>query len=221
MWVKWIKRLPWTSIALMLALIMLFAATWLKGYTTGRKEGWRDGERQVAQLQSQFDTYRREDAVKQTEALMDIVRRYNAQVAAARQADADFQAKKQQLERENAALKKQITDVTRQWVDEKGKSHPIECVFTRGFVQQYNAALGVTGAHNAGHHESATAASSSAGTTTGPTDTAVNRLRDSGVSQADILANVTDNARQCRVWREQLNGVLDYTDSLHQKEGEK
>ncbi|ECO0976964.1 hypothetical protein AA476_02695 [Salmonella enterica subsp. enterica serovar Muenchen] len=216
MWVKWIKRLPWTSIALMLALIMLFAATWLKGYTTGRKEGWRDGERQVAQLQSQFDTYRREDAVKQTEALMDIVRRYNAQVAAARQADADFQAKKQQLERENAALKQQIADVTRQWVDEKGKHHPIECVFTRGFVQQYNAALGVTGAHNAGHHESTAATSASAGTTTGATDTAVTRLRDSGVSQADILANVTDNARQCRVWREQLNGVLDYTEGLHQ-----
>lgn len=216
MWVKWINRLPWTSIALVLALIMLFAGTWLKGYTAGRKEGWRDGEQQVAQLQSQFDTYRREDAVKQTEALMEIVRRYNAQVAAAHQADADFQAKKQQLERENAALKKQIADVTRQWVDEKGKHHPIECVFTRGFVQQYNAALGVTGAHNASHHESATAAAASAGTTTGTTDTALARLRDSGVSQADILANVTDNARQCRVWREQLNGVLDYTEGLHQ-----
>lgn len=93
MWVKWIKRLPWTSIALVLAIIMIFAATWLKGYTTGRKEGWRDGEQQVAQLQSQFDTYRREDAVKQTEALMEIVRRYNAQVAAAHKADEDFQAK--------------------------------------------------------------------------------------------------------------------------------
>ncbi|ENA7966840.1 hypothetical protein ABHE76_003677 [Salmonella enterica] len=216
MWVKWIKRLPWTSIALVLAIIMIFAATWLKGYTTGRKEGWHDGEQQVAQLQSQFDTYRREDAVKQTEALMEIVRRYNAQVAAAHKADEDFQAKKQQMERENAALKKQIADVTRQWVDEKGKHHPIECVFTRGFVQQYNAALGVTAPYNAGHHESTAAASASAGTTTGTTDTAVTRLRDSGVSQADILANVTDNARQCRVWREQLNGVLDYTEGLHQ-----
>lgn len=216
MWIKWIKHLPWTGIVLALAVIMLFAGTWLKGYTAGRKEGWHDGERQVAQLQSQFDTYRREDAVKQTEALMDIVRRYNAQVAAAHKADEDFQAKKQQLERENAALKKQIADVTRQWVDEKGKHHPIECVFTRGFVQQYNAALGVTGPHNAGHHESTAAASASAGTTTGTTDTAVTRLRDSGVSQADILANVTDNARQCRVWREQLNGVLDYTEGLHQ-----
>ncbi|EDN2204895.1 hypothetical protein GHX08_17350 [Salmonella enterica] len=216
MWVKWIKRLPWASIALVLAVIVAFAASWLDGYGAGRTDGGRDGKQQLAQLQSQFDTYRREDAVKQTEALMDIVRRYNAQVAAAHKADEDFQAKKQQLERENAALKKQIADVTRQWVDEKGKSHPIECVFTRGFVQQYNAALGFTGAHNAGHHESTAAASASAGTTTGATDTAVTRLRDSGVSQADILANVTDNARQCRVWREQLNGVLDYTEGLHQ-----
>ncbi|EDO2134343.1 hypothetical protein CT896_12505 [Salmonella enterica] len=216
MWVKWIKRLPWTGIALVLAVIVAFAASWLDGYGAGRTDGRRDGKQQLAQLQSQFDTYRREDAVKQTEALMDIVRRYNAQVAAAHKVDEDFQAKKQQLERENAALKKQIADVTRQWVDEKGKSHPIECVFTRGFVQQYNAALGVTDAHNAGHHEFTAAAAASAGTTAGATDTAVTRLRDSGVSQADILANVTDNARQCRVWREQLNGVLDYTEGLHQ-----
>ncbi|EAA2780365.1 hypothetical protein JFZ42_000465 [Salmonella enterica] len=216
MWVKWIKRLPWSTIGLVLAVIMVFAVIWLKGYITGRDEARHDGEQQLAQLQSQFDTYRREDALKQTEALMTIIGRYNDQVAAAHKADEDFQTKKQQLERENAALKKQIADVTRQWVDEKGKSHPIKCVFTRGFVQQYNAALGVTGAHNAGHHESTTAASGSAGKATGTTDTAVTRLRDSGVSQADILANVTDNARQCRVWREQLNGVLDYTEGLHQ-----
>nr|EGR8496666.1 hypothetical protein [Salmonella enterica] len=216
MWVKWIKRLPWTSIALVLAVIVAFAASWLDGYGAGRTDSRRDGKQQLAQLQSQFDTYKRESAEQQNEALMTIIGRYNAQVAAAHQADADFQAKKQQLERENANLKKQITDVTRQWVDEKGKSHPIECVFTRGFVQQYNAALGVTDAHNAGHHEFTAAASASTGKKTGATDTAVTRLRDSGVSQADILANVTDNARQCRVWREQLNGVLDYTEGLHQ-----
>lgn len=216
MWVKWIKRLPWASIALVLAVIVAFAASWLDGYGAGRTDGRRDGKQQLAQLQSQFDTYKRESAEQQNEALMTIIGRYNDQVAAAHKADEDFQAKKQQLERENAALKKQIADVTRQWVDEKGKHHPIECVFTRGFVQQYNAAIGVTGPYNAGHHESATAASASAGTTTRTTDTAVTRLRDSGVSQADILANVTDNARQCRVWREQLNGVLDYTEGLHQ-----
>lgn len=216
MWVKWIKHLPWTGIALVLAVIVAFAAAWLDGYGAGRTDGRQYGRQQLAQLQSQFDTYKRESAEQQKEALMVIIGRYNDQIAAAHKADADFQAKKQQLERENADLKKQIADVTRQWVDEKGKHHPIECVFTRGFVQQYNAALGVTNTHNAGHHESTAAASVSAGKATGTTDTALARLRDSGVSQADVLANVTDNARQCRVWREQVNGLLDYTEGLHQ-----
>ncbi|ELW8656129.1 hypothetical protein SIL91_004732 [Salmonella enterica] len=216
MWVKWIKHLPWTGIALVLAVIVAFAASWLDGYGAGRTDGRQYGRQQLAQLQSQFDTYKRESAEQQKEALMVIIGRYNDQIAAAHKADADFQAKKQQLERENADLKKQIADVTRQWVDEKGKHHPIECVFTRGFVQQYNAALGVTGTHNTGHHEPTAAASASAGKATGTTDTSVTRLRDSGVSQSDILANVTDNARQCRVWREQVNGLLDYTEGLHQ-----
>ncbi|EAA6914937.1 hypothetical protein DRX41_04620 [Salmonella enterica subsp. enterica] len=216
MWVKWIKHLPWTGIALVLAVIVAFAAAWLDGYGAGRTDGRQYGRQQLAQLQSQFDTYKRESAEQQKEALMVIIGRYNDQIAAAHKADADFQAKKQQLERENADLKKQIADVTRQWVDEKGKRHPIECVFTRGFVQQYNAALGVTGTHNAGHHESTAAASASVGKATGTTDTTLARLRDSGVSQADVLANVTDNARQCRVWREQVNGLLDYTEGLHQ-----
>ncbi|EEI5905235.1 hypothetical protein GYD00_001172 [Salmonella enterica] len=216
MWVKWIKRIPWGDLLLLLVVIVLLGWAWVKGYGSGHLDAQRDGEQQLAQLQSQFDDYRLKETEQQNKALMTIIGRYNAQVAAAHKADEDFQTKKQQMERENAALKQQIADVTRQWVDEKGKSHPIECVFTRGFVQQYNAALGVTGAHNAGHHESAATASASAGKATGATDTAVTRLRDSGVSQADILANVTDNARQCRVWREQLNGVLDYTEGLHQ-----
>lgn len=216
MWGKWLKRIPWGDLLLLLVVTVLLGWVWVKGYDSGHLDAQRDGDKALAQLQSQFDTYRRESAEQQNEALRAVVARYNAQVAAAHKVDKDFQAKKQQLERENADLKKQIADVTRQWVDEKGKRHPIECVFTRGFVQQYNAALGVTGTHNAGHHESTAAASASAGKATGTTDTALARLRDSGVSQADILANVTDNARQCRVWREQVNGLLDYTEGLHQ-----
>ncbi|EBW7149663.1 hypothetical protein DQC40_11620 [Salmonella enterica subsp. enterica serovar Coeln] len=216
MWGKWLKRIPWGDLLLLLVVTGLLGWVWVKGYDNGHLDAQRDGDKALAQLQSQFDTYRRESAEQQNEALRTVVARYNAQVAAARQADADFQAKKQQLERENADLKKQIADVTRQWVDEKGKHHPIECVFTRGFVQQYNAALGVADTHNAGHHESTAAASASAGQKAGATDTALARLRDSGISQADVLANVIDNARQCRVWREQVNGLLDYTEGLHQ-----
>ncbi|ELH6538165.1 hypothetical protein QYK79_004550 [Salmonella enterica] len=214
MWGSLLKRIPWGYLLLLLAVAVLTGLVWMKGYNSGHLDAQRDGEQRLAQLQSRFDTYRRESAEQQNDALRTVVARYNAQVAAAHRADDDFQARRQQLERENADLKKQIAGVTRQWADEKGKPHPVECVFTRGFVQQYNAALGVTGTHNAGHHNATAAASGSAGSKTGATDTADARLRDSGVSQSDVLANVIDNARQCRVWREQVNSLLDYTEGL-------
>ncbi|EBF2169450.1 hypothetical protein DKN42_15920 [Salmonella enterica] len=216
MWSKWLKVVPWYNVALLVMVLILGGWLWTRGYSAGHDEAMRDGKVQLAQLQSQFDTYKRESAEQQNEALRTVVARYNAQVAAVHKAAEDFQAKKQQMERENATLKKQIADVTRQWVDEKGKHHPVKCVFTRGFVQQYNAALGVGVSTGTGHDSSAASASGSAGDTSGAADTALTRLRDSGISQADVLANVTDNARQCRVWREQLNGVLDYTEGLHQ-----
>ncbi|EBQ9987911.1 hypothetical protein DSF30_06455 [Salmonella enterica subsp. enterica serovar Oranienburg] len=216
MWGKWLKRIPWGDLLLLLVVTILLGWVWVKGYDSGHLDAQRDGDKALAQLQSQFDTYRRESAEQQNEALMAIIGRYNDQIAAAHKADADFQAKKQQLERENADLKKQIVDVTRRWVDESGKTHPVKCVFTRGFVQQYNAALGITTTGSPGHPGTAAAAASGTGKTPRATDTALARLRDSGVSQADVLANVTDNARQCRVWREQVNSLLDYTEGLHQ-----
>lgn len=216
MWGKWLKRIPWGDLLLLLVVTVLLGWVWVKGYDSGHLDAQRDGDKALAQLQSQFDTYRRESAEQQNEALRAVVARYNAQVAAAHKVDKDFQAKKQQLERENADLKKQIADVTRRWVDESGKSHPVKCVFTRGFVQQYNAALGVTATDSPGHPGTAAAAASGTGKTPRATDTALARLRDSGVSQADVLANVTDNARQCRVWREQVNSLLDHIKGLHQ-----
>ncbi|ECI5744506.1 hypothetical protein D5P88_00135 [Salmonella enterica subsp. enterica] len=216
MWGKWLKRIPWGDLLLLLVVTVLLGWVWVKGYDSGHLDAQRDGDKALAQLQSQFDTYRRESAEQQNEALRTVVARYNARVAAAHKADADFQAKKQQLERENADLKKQIADVTRRWVDESGKSHPVKCVFTRGFVQQYNAALGVTATDSPGHPGTTAAAASGTGKTPRATDTALARLRDSGVSQADVLANVTDNARQCRVWREQVNSLLDHIKGLHQ-----
>ncbi|EAO1992703.1 hypothetical protein E0G79_23440 [Salmonella enterica] len=216
MWGKRLKRIPWGDLLLLLVVTVLLGWVWVKGYDSGHLDAQRDGDKALAQLQSQFDTYRRESAEQQNEALRTVVARYNARVAAAHKADADFQAKKQQLERENADLKKQIADVTRRWVDESGKSHPVKCVFTRGFVQQYNAALGVTATDSPGRPGTAAAAASGTGKTPRATDTALARLRDSGVSQADVLANVTDNARQCRVWREQVNSLLDHIKGLHQ-----
>ncbi|HAT1684400.1 TPA: hypothetical protein I8Y21_005185 [Klebsiella oxytoca] len=213
MWNSLLKRLPWGELLLVLAGLLLLGGVWLKGYHSGHADAQRDGNVALAQLQYRFDTYRRESTEQQNQALMTMVGRYNAQVATARRADADFQAKKAEMERENADLKQQIADVTRRWVDASGKSHPVRCVFTRGFVQQYNAALGVT-APAAGHPVPAAAAAPGTGGAPGRADTALSRLRDSGVSQADVLANVTDNARQCRVWHAQVNGLLDYLEGL-------
>jgi hypothetical protein len=39
-------------------------------------------------------------------------------------------------------------------------------------------------------------------------------LRDSGVSQRDVLANIIDNAKQCRIWRSQINQLLDEREGL-------
>ncbi|ECG5643221.1 hypothetical protein E1K64_15875 [Salmonella enterica subsp. enterica serovar Poona] len=216
MWSNVLRNIPWRWLACLLAVVVLACWLWLRGYNSGHRDVHRDAERRLAQLQSQFDTYRRESAEQQNQALRTVVARYNAQVAAAHQADADFQEKKQQLERENESLKQQIADVTRRWVDMSGKSHPVQCVFTRGFVQQYNAALGIAGTGVSGHTGTAAAAVSDAGKPSGSPDTALARLRDSGVSQADVLANVTDNARQCRVWRAQVNSLLNYIEGLHQ-----
>lgn len=216
MWANRLTRLPWRELLGGLVVIGLLCWVWLKGYESGHQTALLESQKSQAQLQSRFDAERRLEAERQNEALRVVAARYNAQVDAAHQADTDFQTQKQQLENENAELKKQITDVTRQYVDEKGRHHPIDCVFTAGFVQQYNAALGFTSDSQVSHSPTARGTGNSPGRTQGIDA----RLRRSGVSQSDILTNVIDNARQCRVWRAQLNGVLDYTDGLQANTGE-
>lgn len=216
MWVNRLTRLPWGELLGGLAIIGLLCWVWMKGYASGHQDATLESQTALAQLQSRFNTERRLEAERQTEALRVAATRYQARVTAAHQADVNFQAKKQQLESENAELKKQIADVTRHYTDEKGRRHPVNCVFTAGFVQQYNAALGIAGDGQMSHSPAARRT----GNPPGRTEGADARLRNAGVSQSDILANVIDNAGQCRVWRAQLNGVLDYTDGLQANTGE-
>ncbi len=140
---------------------------------------------------------------------------YQEQVAAGQRAEAGYLEQIAQLESRNKQLQGQINDVTQRWIDEKGKSHPIECVFTRGFVRQYNAALGYDNASvDTGHSDSVAATGTRSGTATGQPETTDTRLRDSGVSQRDVLANIIDNAWQCRRWRNQINALLDEREGL-------
>uniref|UniRef100_UPI0035C7189B hypothetical protein n=1 Tax=Serratia quinivorans TaxID=137545 RepID=UPI0035C7189B len=211
MWSSLIKKLPWRGILLAILInAFLFGVYWM-GYSSGYDSAKRDGDAAFSQLQSQFDTYRRQQAEQETAALRAWSTRYQAQVVAGHQAETHYLKQVAQLENQNQQLKEKIDDVTQRWIDEKGKSHPIECVFTRGFVRQYNAALGVV---NAGHSGVTAATGPGAGTASGQFEATDARLRNSGVSQQDVLANIIDNARQCRLWRSQINGLLDEREGL-------
>lgn len=215
MWTSLIKKLPWRGMLLTIVIVGAMYGLYRWGYSGGHDDAKRDGDAALSQLRSQFDTYRRQQTEQEIAALRAWSTRYQAQIAASHQAQTNYLEQVAQLENQNQQLKEKIDDVTQRWIDEKGKSHPIECVFTRGFVRQYNAALGVVDATvDNGHPRTSAATGPGAGPASGQSETADARLRDSGVSQQDVLANIIDNARQCRLWRSQINGLLDEREGL-------
>ncbi|HFK4062747.1 TPA: hypothetical protein ACG1UU_000099 [Kluyvera ascorbata] len=215
MWTSLIKKLPWRGILIALALVGALYALYHWGYRGGHNDAKRDGDAALSRLQSAFDTYKIEQTALENAALKAWAKRYQEQVAAGHRSEADYLQQVAQLESQNEQLKEKIDDVTQRWIDEKGKSHPIECVFTRGFVRQYNAALGYADASvDTSHAGSATTAVAGVGTAPRPPETPDAGLRDSGVSQRDVLANIIDNAKQCRVWRSQINNLLDEREGL-------
>lgn len=215
MWTSLIKKLPWRAILLAAAVTGVLYGLYHWGYRGGHSDAKRDGDVALATLQSAFDKYKTEQATRENAALRAWAKRYQEQVAAGQHAEASYLEQIAQLDSQNKQLQGQINDVTQRWIDEKGKSHPIECVFTRGFVRQYNAALGYDNASVESGLSDATAADGTGtGAASGQPEAADAGLRDSGVSQRDVLANIIDNARQCRIWRSQINGLLDEREGL-------
>ena len=215
MWTNLLKNLPWRSLLLAVLINAFLIGLYYLGYKSGHENATRDGDKAISELQSAFDTYKTEQATLENAALRAWAKRYQEQVAAGQQAETSYLEQIAQLESQNKQLQGQINDVTQRWIDEKGKSHPIECVFTRGFVRQYNAALGYDDASvDSGHAGSATTAIPGTGTAPRPPEAPDAGLRNSGVSQRDVLANIIDNAKQCRIWRSQINGLLDEREGL-------
>lgn len=215
MWTSLIKKMPWRGMLITLALVGALYGLYRWGYRDGHNDAKHDGDAALSQLQSAFDTYKTEQATLENAALRAWAKRYQDQVAAGHQAEASYLEQIARLESQNKQLQGQINDVTQRWIDEKGKSHPIECVFTRGFVRQYNAALGYDNASvDAGHSDATAAAGTGTRAASGQPAAADAWLRDSGVSQRDVLANIIDNAKQCRIWRSQINQLLDEREGL-------
>ncbi|HAT2167680.1 TPA: hypothetical protein I8149_001816 [Citrobacter freundii] len=215
MWTKLSKLIPWKTILVVVAILAALYGLFRLGYSGGHDDARRDGDVALSKLQSDFDAYKTEQTAFENAALRAWAARYQAQVVAGQQAEQRFLEQIASLESQNQQLKGQIKNVTQRWIDEKGKSHPIECVFTRGFVRQYNAALGYDNASvDTGHSDTTAASGTGSGTASGQAEATDTWLRDSGVSQHDVLANIIDNAKQCRVWRSQINNLIDEREGL-------
>lgn len=215
MWTSLLKNLPWRSLLLAVVINAFLIGLYYLGYRSGHENASRDGDKAISQLQSEFDTYKTEQATRENAALKAWAQRYQEQVATGHQAEAGYLEQIARLESRNQQLQRQVNDVTQRWIDEKGKSHPIECVFTRGFVRQYNAALGYDDASvDTGHSGPVAATGTGTGAASGQPETTGTWLRDSGVTQRDVLANIIDNAKQCRIWRSQINRLLDEREGL-------
>lgn len=105
---------------------------------------------------------------------------------------------------EKRQLQERIYHVSTQYISAPGAAaKPIpRCVFTAGWLRDYNAALGVP-APRAG------AAASAAEKAAWPTPGTEAELLESGVTPADILAHVQDYGVWARANLAQLNGLLD------------
>lgn len=192
------KRSGNAVILMLLALSVSGYFAWHEGYRCGYEKAQNEG----LHLQKR-------QAEASQRALQDEMNRSQRQLIRIREHEEGYLARQAELTARSTALQRRIDDVTQQYVDEKGKTHPVACLFTRGFVQQYNAAIGV-------FTPDITTATGDAGITSVTAATSDARLRASAVSQRDILANLADNGQRCQQLSEQVRGLQAYIKEVSQ-----
>lgn len=188
----------------LLAGVVLVSVLCHISYRGGLNIGSARGEILLKQTQLEYQQQRNQILAGQAAQLAAAHTQYLEMVTASGEVERDYLAKIKTLETSNDQLKKRIASVTRVWQDKEGREHPVACVFTAGFVQQYNAAFG------AASNGSAATTASDTGRTAAPVPATDTRLWDSGVSQRDVLASATRNGMQCQKLAAQVNGLLDY-----------
>lgn len=191
-------------------VMALLSGIWWHGYTQGAGRSTERCAATLSQLRETFAIQEKQRTEQAAQALNALQQRFTHQVKTAHQAEQDYLNRIAQLRDKTRHLTRRIDDVTQHWQDEKGQAHTVACVFTRGFVQHYNAALGLSGVDGS----VPAAAAGGTGNPTRSAETPSERHTPSPVTQRDILANITDNGQQCQVWRAQVNGLLDYIEGL-------
>lgn len=218
-----LKNLPWKPLlwiaAVLLALWLIHQHGYRRGFSTAASDGNAALQQQqaaskaaLASLQADFAQQLHRRSEQEKAALLAWQRRYQQQVNAANNAQQRYLGQTASLRRQNENLKRRIDDVTQRWIDPQGNAHPVQCVFTAGFVQQYNAAYGLS----ADGETSFAAVTRGAGDTSAAAEAANARLRDSGVTQRDILAHSADAGERSQQLAAQVNALLDYIEGLQQ-----
>ncbi|MEI7342908.1 hypothetical protein WCT87_15695 [Pectobacterium brasiliense] len=198
-----------------LLVVVLLLAVYLTGCHQGYQLAQALGDTELAKQQAAFNLLQQQQAETQNQLLRAAAEQYQQQVERGNQLEQRYVAARQKLAADNAALQRKIDHVTQQYIDEKGKVQPVQCVFTRGFVHHYNAAFGLS----ANGASDITAAAGRTGAASALGATANAELQPSGVSQRDILANISDNGERYQALSAQVNALLDYIDAL-QRAGE-
>ncbi|WCG81593.1 hypothetical protein [Pectobacterium sp. A5351] len=217
-----LKTLPWKTLlwvaAVLCALWLIYQNGYENGFASAESAGNAALEKQksasdatLARLQADIAQQQQQRAEQANAALQAWQQRYQQLVASAHAAEQQYLTTTVSLRQQNENLKRRIDDVTQRWIDERGQSRPIECVFTAGFVQQYNAAFG------AGTGAGAATAARGAGDTSAAVASLDARLRDSGVTQRDILAHSVDAGERYQQLAAQVNDLLDYLAALQNR----
>ncbi|MBX6196579.1 lysis protein, partial [Pseudomonas aeruginosa] len=171
------------------------SASYDRGYATGRAEG----DAALLNLQLQHTNER-------AQALQDALVQYKQQVARANQAEEQLLQVQQQLTDTRHQLQERIAHVSTAYRAAPGAAPTAipRCVFTRGWVRDFNTALGA-GLPAAG----ARADSAGAQTATWPAAGSDAELLESGVTPADILAFAQDYGAWSLRNLAQLNALLE------------
>ncbi|QHQ16562.1 hypothetical protein GMW39_12250 [Pectobacterium parmentieri] len=217
-----LKALPWKTLLWVTALLCVLWLIYQNGYESGFAKAESAGntaldkqksasDATLARFQADIAQQQQQRAEQANAALQAWQQRYQQLVTSANTAEQHYLATTASLRQQNENLKRRIDDVTQRWIDERGQSRPIECVFTAGFVQQYNAAFDAVAGTDA------TTAASGAGYTSAAAATLDARLRDSGVTQRDILAHSADAGERYQQLAAQVNGLLDYLAALQNR----
>ena len=181
------------ALAVLSTLIGGAGGAWL-GYDYARAKG-----------EAEIGTLKTQHATALAQAHDKALKEYQRETERAATAELALVSAQKQFAVERKSLLRRINDVTTVYQPAPGAA-PValpRTVLTAGWLQLYNAAIGVPGIQT----PAATGSAGHAPAATATVDTGL--LLDSGVTQADILAHIADYGAICRGLAAQVNGLLD------------